>query len=108
MTDAESAGTVEKLSLADLTLTDSIASGQTEDLDLVATGWRGECEHSGAEEHGFIIWVPDEEEDSFIAEPGRWRIEVGTKCIAEEPEDEGAENNDCNRGECHSERQLSL
>lgn len=32
---------------------------------MIASLWRSECKHCGREEHGFIVWMGDEEADAL-------------------------------------------
>lgn len=70
---AEPAGAVEKLSPTDLAFADGVTSGEADDLDMIVVLGRQQCDQCGSEEHGFIIWMANEEEDALVAQLERWR-----------------------------------
>jgi hypothetical protein len=104
--DTQSAGAIQKLSSADLAQADGVACGQADDLDLVAVRRRDECKECGSEEHGFIVWVADEEDDSFVAEFRRRRKGRGEQCRDEEAGDEQHNNKDSDRVQGHGDREV--
>ena len=48
-------------------------AAETEDLDMVASLRPGECQDGRRKEHGFIIWVGDEQADALVSQDGEAR-----------------------------------